>query len=63
MTCGVLGEDSCGGDYIFLKTDAGAANVLSYKATLVPPGYGNSPKVVRPMMQAFQFTEPLCPNY
>ena len=62
MMCGVLGEDSCGGDYIFLKTDAGAANALPYKATLVPPGYGISPKVVRPM-QAFQFIEPLCPNY
>ena len=48
--------------YIFLKTDAGAANVLSYKATLVPPGYGISPTLVRPT-QACQFVEPLCSHY
>ena len=42
VVCGVLVEDSCGGDYIFLKTDAGAAKALLYKATIVPPGYGNS---------------------
>ena len=38
-------EGLCDVVYIFLKTDAGAANALLYKATFIPSGYGISPKV------------------